>query len=838
MKRLGWCGFLLISAILPLSLVAASGPSATPEQHPKMVVIDASTPSEVPKISSYHVNYASSPSDQTLGLNTMYLTMNDKPWLPVMGEFHYDRVPESDWEEEILKMKAAGVQIVSTYVFWIVQEEVDGQFDWKGRRDLRRFVELCARHGMFVWVRIGPWDHGEMRNGGLPDWLLKKGPIRRDDPVFMSYTAKLYAQIGDQLKGLLWRDGGPVIGVQLENEYAMRGPGEGKEYILALKKLAITSGLDVPFYTVTGWDNAVVPPGQVIPVFGGYPAAPWDASRSKLPQSEVYLFRFASRVAGNMGMMGTQEINGLSGSDKSDTPFITAEMGGGIQNTYHRRPVLDANDIAAMMPVMLGSGVNLYGTYMFQGGENPEGKLTTLQESQATGYPNDLPVKSYDFQAPLGEFGQERESLRKLKVFDYFLNSFGQELAQMSPHAPTIVPEGPGDFSTVRAAVRNQGDHGFLFVNNYVHGYSMPERKDVQFRIQLPHSALLLPLKPVDIPSGAYFIWPFNLDLGGSTLRYSTTQLFTRFHAATQNTWFFEESPGIPAEFAIDVAPGLSISAPGGKIRRSGGMVIVWNVPTGLDRGITLRRGSGAEVRLILLTQHEAENAWTARIGGEESMVETDQSYFAEANHIFLQSLGKPQCAFQIYPEVQKTLRLKGRTLIPRDAAGVSYYGTTIPAHQRVALHYTQIQKAGAVPPVRMGPPFSWRPHGVAEVPPDSAFSSAARWEIKVPQNFMNGLRNEFLVIDYTGDVARLTSEGDLLDDNFYNGTRWDVGLRRFASEVQRGPLELIILPLRKDAPIYLQHSSWPDFGEHNQMVRLRSLRLIPEYQFSIYTDP
>ena len=108
-------------------------------------------------------------------------------------------------------------------------------------------------------------------------------------------------------------------------------------------------------------------------------------------------------------------------------PYFTAEIGGGIEDTYHRRPVIQPDDIAAMFPVMLGSGVNLYGTYMFQGGENPDGKLSTLQESQATGYPNDLPIKSYDFQAPLGEFGQERASFRKMKVFQYFLNDFGAD---------------------------------------------------------------------------------------------------------------------------------------------------------------------------------------------------------------------------------------------------------------------------------------------------------------------------------------------------------------------------------------------------------------------------
>src|SRR5208283_1151937 len=87
-------------------------------------------------------------------------------------------------------------------------------------------------------------------------------------------------------------------------------------------------------------------------------------------------------------------------------PFLTAEMGGGMELSYHRRPVLSGDDVAAMALVKMGSGVTLTGYYMFHGGTNPDGKRTTLQESQATGYLNDLPVKSYDFQAPLGEFGQ------------------------------------------------------------------------------------------------------------------------------------------------------------------------------------------------------------------------------------------------------------------------------------------------------------------------------------------------------------------------------------------------------------------------------------------------
>jgi beta-galactosidase len=78
-------------------------------------------------------------------------------------------------------MEAGGIQIISAYVFWIHHEEVEGRFDWSRQRDLRRFAELCSKHSMFVYPRIGPWAHGEARNGGLPDWLPAKGPIRVND---------------------------------------------------------------------------------------------------------------------------------------------------------------------------------------------------------------------------------------------------------------------------------------------------------------------------------------------------------------------------------------------------------------------------------------------------------------------------------------------------------------------------------------------------------------------------------------------------------------------------------------------------------------------------------
>jgi hypothetical protein len=490
--------------------------------------IDASQAYSEPGPARFEGGTAKSPSGGSLTINSRYMMRDGKPWLPVMGEFHYSRYPESKWEEEILKMKAAGIDVVATYVIWIHHEEVEGQFDWSGQRDVRRFVELCKKHGMYVEPRIGPWAHGEVRNGGFPDWLLKKGKTRVNNPAYLSYVRTWYGQIAQQLKGLLWKDGGPVIGIQLENEYADRGPGAGEEHILELKRLAVDVGFDVPFYFVTGWDHAVVPEGAVIPIYGGYPDAPWDASVNKLPPSEVFAFRFRSRVASNMGAIGSSAEESPDTSIQAPLPYFSAEIGGGLQNTYHRRLVVHPDDIAAMFPVMLGSGVNLYGTYMFQGGENPDGKLSTLQESQAKGYPNDVPVKSYDFQAPLGEFGEERDSFRKMKVFQYFLNDFGEYLAPMMVHGPDRQPANPGDFSVPRAAVRSRGDSGFIFFNNYVRNYQMPARTAAQFEIRLPHGTLKVPSHPVDLPSGAYFIWPFNLHAGGTNIRYSTAQPFTR----------------------------------------------------------------------------------------------------------------------------------------------------------------------------------------------------------------------------------------------------------------------------------------------------------------------
>jgi hypothetical protein len=133
------CGAIALALVIPI--IGLAGSKSRVADAPGKVVIDARE-----RVEPVHdLPFAAggrSPAGRVLSINNRYLSLDGTPWLPVMGEFHYSRYPEAEWEREILKMKAGGVDIVATYVFWIHHEEVEGQFDWSGQRNLRRLVEL------------------------------------------------------------------------------------------------------------------------------------------------------------------------------------------------------------------------------------------------------------------------------------------------------------------------------------------------------------------------------------------------------------------------------------------------------------------------------------------------------------------------------------------------------------------------------------------------------------------------------------------------------------------------------------------------------------------------
>ena len=776
--------------------------------------IDARAPASLPQPLSFSAG-GRSPDGHTLSVNSHYLMRDGKPWFPVMGEFHFSRYPESQWEAEILKMKAGGIQVVSTYIFWIHHEEVEGQFDWTGQRDLHRFVELCAKHGIYVWIRVGPWGHGEVRNGGLPDWLIQETPTRENNAIYLGHVRRFYSEIAKQIDKLFWKDNGPVIGVQLENEYSARGPGKGAEHILQLLRIAREAGLDAPFYTVTGWDNAVIPSRDVLPVFGGYADGFWWRSLVDLPPNPNYFFTHI-RCEENLGDDLRSKRPDIDAMDAA-YPFLTAEMGGGMELSYHRRPRLAADDTAAMEVVKLGSGVVGYGYYMFHGGTNPDGKKTTLQESQSTGYPNDLPVKSYDFQAPLGEFGQMNESFRVLKTINLFLNDFGASLAPMTSYFADPMPASKNDSSTPRVAARIQGDHGFIFLNNHARTYPLPARNNFQVKVQLPSGILAVPRRPVDIPRDTYTIWPVNLDLAGTVLRYATAQLLCKLD--DPSTYIFFAWPGISPQFAFEETKGISIESTAGHIVRDGKTAYVDEIEPGTRIAIRVNNGEGKSVSIIVLSREQALNTWKASLAGRERLVLSEAQLYFDRDHMHLLATDSSQLRAGLFPALDHD----PGGFVSDGAEGIfKIYTTHVPLVSSTAK-IAQMQSEGADPPLKMG-------KEVVMVPDDSAFDTAASWAIRVPPVKADAASNVFLQIAYQGDMARLYAGGKLITDNFYNGTPWLIGLDRVPPS-QWDQLELKILPLQNDAPIYLPEGARPALSSSGQSVKLNSVQVIPQYE-------
>jgi hypothetical protein len=811
--RIARCAGLLLGALI----LATCGFGAE-------LTIDARTAPLPPAPLAFSVG-GQSPDGHVFGANSHYLTLDGQPWFPVMGEFHYSRYPAAEWESEILKMKAGGIGVVATYVFWIHHEETEGKFDWSGQHDLRRFVELCAKHGLFAWVRIGPWCHGEARNGGFPDWLLQLGPPRTNSPAYLARVQRYFGEIGRQLQGLYWQDGGPIVGVQLENEY--HPDSGGLEHMQKLRELAQAAGIVAPFLSATGWDRAVVPTTGFLPVFGGYTDNFWSNRLDELPPSQHFFFT-AIRAEDNV--MGDLTPKNAGYQSKYDNfPFLTAEMGGGMSIAYHRRPVMFAADSTAAALVKLGDGIAGLGYYMYHGGTNPD-SLAPLQETQAgwNGY-NDMEAKSYDFQAPLGEFGQVNPTYRTMRVLHLFLADFGRELAPMLAYFPTPLPKNRDDLTTPRAAARSDGQRAFVFINNYQRTRPLPDQRDFQVALQLPGGTVRIPRQPTTIPTGVYTHWPVNLDLGGVPLEYATAELVCRL--AEPATFVFSAWPGLTPEFAFPAS--AAIEAPGARLVREGGHAYVDGVTPGPGVAIRVALPGGRQVQLVVLTREQALNLSKATLAGRERLVLSPADAYFDRAGIHLGSRDPQNLQAGVYPAL-------GR--IPagcRDAGldGVFqiYASTARFVETPCAVDVKPVKAAAPSVPVKVSAP----PRAVAIEPDEADFDRAAVWRLRVPADALAGAPRTFLQIAYEGDVARVYAGGRFDNDNFYKGPPWELALWRYSAEELAQGLDLKILPLRSDAPIYLPPGARPGFpAGGGDVVHLKSVKVIREYQVVLPVAP
>lgn len=636
------------------------------------------------------------------------LIVDGKRVVPAMGEVHYSRIPDDEWEAEVKKMKEGGVTIIATYVFWNHIEEQEGIFRWDGQRNLRRFIEICQQEGLPVVLRLGPFCHGEVRNGGIPDWVFTKGCKTRDEnPVFLSFVERLYRQIFTQLQGLQWKDGGPVMAAQFDNEY--RGHGS---YLMALKRIAQKIGFDLPFYTRTGWPELAtpVPFGEMLPLYGDYADGFWERSIEETAGNYYKAFNFKafrSSTAIATEQLGEQKERLNKGDEQY--PYFTCELGGGMMTAYHRRPYIYPEDAYSMAVVKLGSGSNLLGYYMYHGGTNPEG-LTYLNETQrtvATNY-NDLPVKTYDFQAPLNEFGQKNPQYYLLRKLHLFMQDWGGVLAPMEAGFPCSQDIAKGDDSFLRWSYRAKDGSGFIFINNYERLQNVSAKKNVKLE------ACGVKLPQLTIPAGTICIFPVNIE----GIKYATAQLVAKRNGKV----YLEQIKGIPTTLAI--------------------------------------------------------------------------------GHKVLKNLK---------PKGPETPVYKNYYLLTSEQAGRLFLEEA--AHLDIAINapiINKVKEAGALRTITMGV------NKVAEEPVDEDFEQAAVYTIDLPAVSGEG---RLLNIEYRGDVARLYADGQLIDDNFYNGRPFQYALWRLPKECKQ--LELRILPLQKDMPVYFPREADTTPGEQVMKVTI-----------------
>lgn len=306
--------------------------------------------------------------------------LNGQPFKILSGAIHYFRIDPDDWYHSLFNLKALGFNTVETYVPWNAHEPHKGQFDFSGRLDIERFIQTAQSLGLYMIVRPSPFICAEWEFGGLPAWLLEEDMrIRSSDPAFIEAVSHYY----DRLLGILTRyqvdQGGPILMMQVENEYGSYG--EDKTYLRSVRNLMKEKGVTCPLFTSDG---------------------PWRATlrAGTLIEDDVFVTgNFGSKASYNFAQM--QEFFDEHGKK---WPLMCMEFWDGWFTRW-KEPVIhrDPEELAEAVHEVLELGsINLY---MFHGGTN----FGFMNGCSARGT-LDLPqVTSYDYGALLNEQGNPTE---------------------------------------------------------------------------------------------------------------------------------------------------------------------------------------------------------------------------------------------------------------------------------------------------------------------------------------------------------------------------------------------------------------------------------------------
>ncbi len=307
--------------------------------------------------------------------------LNGKPFVVKAAELHYPRIPRPYWEHRIKMCKALGMNTVCLYVFWNIHEQREGVFDFTDNNDVAAFCRLCQKHGMYVIVRPGPYVCAEWEMGGLPWWLLKKKDIRlrEQDPYFMERVEIFERKVGEQLAPLTIQRGGPIIMVQVENEYGSYGTD--KPYVSAIRDIVKASGFDQVSLFQCDWSSNFLNNGL---------------------DDLTWTMNFGT------GANIDQQFKRL-GEVRPNAPKMCSEFWSGWFDKWGaRHETRPTKDMVEGMDEMLSKGIS-FSLYMTHGGTS----FGHWAGANSPGFQPD--VTSYDYDAPINEYGHATPKYYELR---------------------------------------------------------------------------------------------------------------------------------------------------------------------------------------------------------------------------------------------------------------------------------------------------------------------------------------------------------------------------------------------------------------------------------------
>ncbi|MBE0711133.1 MAG: beta-galactosidase [Candidatus Aminicenantes bacterium] len=329
--------------------------------------------------------------------------LNGKPYRIMAGEVHFQRIPREYWADRLLKIKAAGLNTVGTYIFWNALEPEPGQWDFTGRNDLAAFIRTAERLGLWVIVRPGPYACAEWDFGGLPIWLLRTPDIkvRCSDPRYLAACESYILKIAEVIRDLQIHRGGPVLMVQVENEYGSFG--NDRDYMRALQGFWDKAGIEVPLFTADG-------------------ATPYMLEAGSLPGAAIGLDP------------GTNEKDfAVAARLERGVPVFCSELyPGWLTHWGEEWARVKTEDVMADLRWLLDHGKS-FSLYMFHGGTN-FGFWAGANFSDK--YQPD--VTSYDYDAPLNEMGQPTPKYFAIRNLLLRYLPKGTKLPDLPQPVPTI----------------------------------------------------------------------------------------------------------------------------------------------------------------------------------------------------------------------------------------------------------------------------------------------------------------------------------------------------------------------------------------------------------------